>query len=272
MYACTVSPRRSVERAREWSVDSGVRRTRLWKLVAKASERIGFRRRQEGRLSLESLGLIYGTDKATHIRNGRSYCDIYEDYLRARRGRRFTLLELGVRHGVSLRMWNAYFRRASVIGLDVDPGAADRAPDFQVYVGSQDDADLLRRIADEHPSLEIVVDDASHMNPLTFASFETLFPRLPSGGLYIIEDLAPGAYGPDWPGAEAANVDGAWGTAWPGHEYGPDVSLLDNRQADIEAFRNRLAYDCDLGPWDESVSGEVAFVHVWPSLLIVGRT
>jgi hypothetical protein len=250
---------------------AGLRRTPLWKVAARVAERTGYRRRKEARLGLERLGLIYGTDKATHVRNGRSYCDIYDDYLRARRTREFTLLELGVRHGASLRMWNAYFPRASVIGLDVDPGAVSRAEEFQVYIGSQDDADLLGRIADEHPSLEVVVDDASHMNPLTFASFDILFPRLPRGGLYIIEDLAPGAYGPDWPGAEAANVDGAWGAAWPGHEYGPRVSLLDNRKDDIDAFRNRLAYDCDLGPWDESVAGHVAFVHVWPSVLIVGR-
>jgi len=247
------------------------RHPRLWNLIASASERTGYRRRRERRLSLERLGLIHGTDKATHVRNGRSYCDIYDGYVRERRGRRFTLLELGVRHGASLRMWDAYFRRANVVGLDVDPGAVQRAAGFQVYTGSQDDAELLNRIADEHPALEIVVDDASHMNPLTFASFDVLFPRLPSGGLYVIEDLAPGAYGPDWPGAQAANVDGAWGAAWPGHEYGPEVSLLDNRRADIEAFRNRLAYDCDLGPWDDSVAGEVAFVHVWPSVLIVGR-
>ncbi len=253
---------------------SKIRRTPFWKLAATASERVGYRTLRERHLSLQRLGLIHGTDKATHIRNRRSYCDIYEEYLRDRRRRSFTLLELGVRHGASLRMWNVYFSEATVIGLDVDPFAAKRAAEFQVYIGSQNDADLLNRIADEHPALEVVVDDASHMNPLTFASFDVLFPRLPRGGLYIIEDLAPGAYGPDWPGAEAANVDGAWGTAWPGHEFGPDVSLLDNRRADIEAFRNRLVYDCDLGPWDrseESVSGNVAFVHAWPSILIVGK-
>lgn len=228
-------------------------------------------RRAPWTLSLEQLGRIYGTDKATHVFNGRSYCAVYERYLRDRRRRRFALLELGVRGGGSLRMWQAYFTHARVIGLDVDPRAPASAPEFHVYVGSQDDRELLNRVVDEHPDLEIVVDDASHMNPLTFASFETLFPRLRSGGIYIIEDLAPGAYGPDWPGAETANADGAWGAAWPGHEYGPKVSLRDNRRADIEAFRNGLVYDCDLGPWDNSVPGTVAFVHAWPAVLVIGR-
>jgi hypothetical protein len=170
-------------------------------------------------LSLEQLGCIHETDKATQVRNGRSYLAVYERYLRERRRRCFALLEIGILKGASLRMWNAYFPRASVIGLDVDPRAPSHAPEFPVYVGSQDDRELLNRIADEHPDLEVIVDDASHINPLTFASFDALFPRLTSGGLYIIEDLAPGAYGQDWPGAEAQNIDGAWGTAWPGMEH-----------------------------------------------------
>jgi hypothetical protein len=224
-------------------------------------------------LDLDRLGRIHGTDKAKPRRSGeRTYLAVYERYLRQRRFRRLTLLELGVYRGASLQMWRSYFPRATVIGLDVDPHAAERAPDFQIYIGSQEDPELLNRIADEHPTLEVVIDDASHINRLTFASFEVLFPRLRSGGLYIIEDLAPTAYGRDWPGAEERNVDGAWGTAWPGMEYGPPVSLLDNHKADIEAFRNRLAYDCDLGPWDDAVPGDVAFLHQWPSLLVIGKT
>lgn len=219
---------------------------------------------------LNKIGQIYGTDKASHVRNGLSNLDIYERYLRPLRRRRFTLLELGVYRGESLRMWRAYFWRATVVGLDVDPKAPGRAEGFHVYVGSQDDSRLLDRVADEHPDLTFVLDDASHLNPLTFASFERLFPRLPSGGLYVIEDLAPPGYGRDWPGSET-HSDGTWGRTWPGMEHGPDLSLLDNHRADLEAFRNNLAYDCDLAPWDETLPGLVSFVHQWPGVLVVGR-
>src|SRR5262249_36540874 len=38
--------------------------------------------------------------------------------------------------------------------------------------------------------LDLVIDDASHMYVLTKQSFETVFPLLRPGGLYIIEDWA----------------------------------------------------------------------------------
>ena len=44
--------------------------------------------------------------------------------------------------------------------------------------------------------LDLVIDDASHFYGPTLASFETLFPLLTPGGLYIIEDWAWG----HWPG------------------------------------------------------------------------
>jgi hypothetical protein len=225
-----------------------------------------------GLLGLQKLGAIYGTDKAshTHTFNGRTYLEIYERYLHPLRRRRFTLLEIGVYRGDSLRTWRAYLRHATVIGLDIDPEAQRRAPDFIVYEGSQADPKLAEQIVERHPDLRVVIDDASHINPLTFASFEHFFPKLPSGGLYFIEDLSPAAYGTDWPGAHA-HADGTWGTTWPGMAYNPDLSLLDNRRNDLEAFRNTLAYDCDLQPWDESIGTGIAFVHQFPGVLVIGK-
>ena len=37
-------------------------------------------------------------------------------------------------------------------------------------------------------AIDLVIDDASHVYEPTLASFETLFPHLRPGGLYIIED------------------------------------------------------------------------------------
>ena len=53
------------------------------------------------------------------------------------------------------------------------------------------DAPVLARRVDAafgNRPLDLVMDDASHLGPQTRASFETLFPRLRAGGLYIIED------------------------------------------------------------------------------------
>jgi len=39
------------------------------------------------------------------------------------------------------------------------------------------------------PDLDIIIDDASHASHHQQNAFLTLFPKLRSGGLYIIEDL-----------------------------------------------------------------------------------
>ncbi len=67
----------------------------------------------------------------------------------------------------------------------------------------QADRESLRRIIDEDfdGTLDGVVDDASHMYDHSLASFETRFPRLRPGGMYLIEDWSwahhPSFQGPD---------------------------------------------------------------------------
>ena len=53
----------------------------------------------------------------------------------------------------------------------------------------------MREILDHEfvdESIDLVIDDASHLYVETKASFEELFPRLRPGGLFIIEDWASG--------------------------------------------------------------------------------
>jgi hypothetical protein len=218
---------------------------------------------------LTKLGQVFGTDKvdALHTHNGLAYTDVYEKYLGPWRRRSFTLLELGVHRGDSLRMWNAYLPRATVIGLDLEQVAVKQAPEFDVTVGSQTDHEVLGGILERHPDIRIVVDDASHITELTIASFRFIFPRLASGSLYIIEDLSPNSY-EEWPGHDAER-----GANWPAVAQNAAAPRF-NRRQDMDAFLRELIRDCDLGGGafgegpDEK---QVAFVHVWPSIVIVGR-
>jgi hypothetical protein len=218
---------------------------------------------------LTKLGQVFGTDKVDerHTRNGLAYTDIYERYLRGWRRQRFTMLELGVYRGDSLRMWNAFFPRAKVVGLDLEPSAAEHAPEFEVVVGSQSDPTLLESVVRRHPDLRLVVDDASHITSLTIASFRGLFPRLPRGGIYIMEDLSPNTY-EEWEGHDPVR-----GANWPAIQQNPDESPFNARQ-EMDDFLRELIRDTDLGggPFGEGPgTKQVAFVHVWPSIVIVGR-
>ena len=118
------------------------------------------------------------------------YLDIYDKHLADRRGKPFRMLEIGVFHGGSLELWRRYFGDEAILfGIDIDPECADRVdPPNQVRIGSQDDPIFLRKTVTEMGGLDVVLDDGSHVGRHQWASFRTLWPLLPVGGLYIIED------------------------------------------------------------------------------------
>ena len=204
--------------------------------------------------SLERLGDLHGTDKGDryHTHVGRTNTAVYDMYLKGWRRQSFSLLEIGVLDGASLRMWRSYFPKARITGLDIDPRVRVMEREgFRILVGSQADEQLLAQVA--APDLRFVIDDGSHVNELTVATFDYLFPRLPSGAIYVIEDtLNTYDTAHDW---------------WPGMEYNrPDLDLK-NKREDIDRLVTRLQHDCDIGGDGRTVS----FVHTWPGLILVGR-
>lgn len=112
-----------------------------------------------------------------------------------------SLLELGVYRGGSLKLWREYFGPAAqVFGIDIDPACARFDGDYgSVRIGSQADPDFLQGVVQEMGGIDIVIDDGSHVMKHIKASFETLFPLLSDGGLYVVEDLHT-AYWPSFGG------------------------------------------------------------------------
>lgn len=111
------------------------------------------------------------------------------------------IVELGVHHGGStvLLAEVAQPERLVAVELATDKGEAlrrylDEASSGAVraYFGvDQADGERLGRIIDDEfgtTPLDLVIDDASHLYEESRASFETLFPRLRTGGVYVLED------------------------------------------------------------------------------------
>ena len=142
-------------------------------------------------LSLTDLAIHFGTDKwGTH-----RYTKHYERHLKHLRNRKFTLLEIGIggyaregQGGASLRMWKHFFGKAQIIGLDIQDKSFVNEERIQAYRGSQTNEALLLTIADSADDLRVVIDDGSHRPEHIRRTFEILFPLLPSGGIYAIED------------------------------------------------------------------------------------
>ena len=116
------------------------------------------------------------------------------------------ILELGMWDGGSIAFWFEYFNPDKHVGVDLRQKedseyfkryTSSRGLDQKIrtYWGiNQGDSAKLRGIVktEFQGPLDLVIDDASHMYDLTKKSFETLFPLLRPGGLYVIEDWAWG--------------------------------------------------------------------------------
>jgi SAM-dependent methyltransferase len=126
------------------------------------------------------------------------------------------IVELGVWDGGGLVFWFEHFRPEKHVGVDIRN--RQDGIGFQEYVRSrtaeerirtywntdQADGAALRAIyhAEFAPrSIDLVIDDCSHLDGPTRSSFSTLFPLLRPGGIYLIEDWA-WSHWPDWSRAE----------------------------------------------------------------------
>lgn len=118
------------------------------------------------------------------------YFDIYERHLDRFRGKSPVMIEIGVMGGGSLAMWKDYFGPGSrIIGVDINPVCkAHEAEGIEVFVGSQDDPDLINSIFEKHPRVDIILDDGSHVMHHMIASFEAMYNRVHADGVYMVED------------------------------------------------------------------------------------
>ena len=114
------------------------------------------------------------------------------------------MLEIGIWDGGSTVLWYEHLRPARLVAIDLQD--REDSPYFRRYVTAnglearlltrwrtdQADRAALREIVERDlgGQLDLVIDDGSHLDVPTRASFEALFPLLPPGGLYIIEDWA----------------------------------------------------------------------------------
>lgn len=138
-------------------------------------------------MKLDELGRKHGTDKAS---GSHDYLVIYEEYLGDYRAKpELTVLEVGVRTGASVRMWQEYFPEAQIVGIDILESCRAHADTrITIEIGDQSDHDYLRGIGEKYRP-DIVIEDGSHNWTHQIDTFRMLFPHIKEGGIYICEDL-----------------------------------------------------------------------------------
>lgn len=152
---------------------------------------------------LTSLAEIYQTDKwGRHF-----YTPIYHHWFRDLRYHEVRLLEIGIggyaksrQGGNSLRMWKNFFPKGQITGIDLYDKRDLGENRIHIYTGDQSDVDFLKQVSSKEGPFNIIIDDGSHMQSHMITSFETLFPLMSPGGIYVIEDTQT-SYWPKFEGS-----------------------------------------------------------------------
>lgn len=143
------------------------------------------------------LAIKYGTDKGGwHLIAGDTahvYTPYYHEIWKDRRQEVMNVLEIGINHGCSMRLWQDYFPNAHIYGIDSDPNTLrDYGPRVHCARAYQQDRDSLLAAMQEfrNPKFDFIVDDGSHEFNHQWISANVLMPFLKKDGLYVIEDMA----------------------------------------------------------------------------------
>ncbi|BBK45414.1 hypothetical protein STVA_54340 [Allostella vacuolata] len=144
-------------------------------------------------------------ERRNGIHKWHHYFDIYERHFAPWRGQDITLLEIGVQRGGSQELWRSYFGpRARIFGIDIDPRCASITGNGRVFIGDQADRTFLRRVLAETGRPHIVIDDGGHTMNQMITSFEEIYPRMQTPGVYLVEDT----HTCFWPGQYQDRPDG----------------------------------------------------------------
>lgn len=139
---------------------------------------------------LDQLAIEAKTDKSS---KRHDYMRFYEHLLTPYKDKSFSMLELGVglpsRRAPSLRTWKAFFPKARIVGVDIKGISKTFEEDrIHIEIGDASKPKFLKRVFRSYqPS--VILDDASHFWSHQIIGFQTLFPMLPPGGVYIVEDV-----------------------------------------------------------------------------------
>jgi hypothetical protein len=209
-------------------------------------------RAADGALDTE-IGRLFFANQGRVVHKWLQYFPVYERHLADYRGTDFKMLEIGVFKGGSIALWRDYFgSEATIFGIDIDPQCAGFVdPPNQVRIGSQADPAFLQSVVKEMGGLDVVLDDGSHVADHQQASFETLFPLLRDGGIYIIEDVHT-AY---WP----REFNGG---------YRRRKSAIEQAKLLIDDMHHWYHGRCT---FETVARGDVSGVHFYDSILVIEK-
>ena len=144
-------------------------------------------------MSLTEIANKHRVDKGTEHYEAHGYTDIYQQYINAYNT--YNLLEIGIWHCDSIRMFNEYNPNIIYNGIDIDETVGSNlfgGEQCKIFIGNQSDGEFLEHVLNSVGDLDVVIDDGSHNHDDILNTFVKVAPRLKSGSIYFIEDLHAG--------------------------------------------------------------------------------
>lgn len=217
----------------------------------------------------------FGNRVTDKHRSSRQHLSLYEQLLPPHRYTAKKVVEIGVNRGGSIRTWQKFFPNATIYGADIrnktlaNIRGLDRVVPFHL---DQSKAEDLARLAAEGP-FDVFIDDGSHIWSHQIATFETIWPSIAPGGVYVLEDTCT-SYD-HWLDTEGKTRVSVNYNDQPlscmeyfkklldhlnfdGQDYNhPDQAYSDfQRTIDLICFRTNVVYitkrTADRDPWDRS--------------------
>lgn len=135
--------------------------------------------------SMEEIGKRTETDKIWF----HGYHRFYQFFLEQLREKPIVMLEVGIEKKKSLKMWQEYFPKAKIYGIDINLGFKHETG--EVFKGDQSDIGFLNEvIGGIGKRADLIIDDGSHVPEHQLKTFCHLFLHLlKPGGIYTIEDI-----------------------------------------------------------------------------------
>ncbi len=124
-----------------------------------------------------------------------SYIQYYESLLFPYRNCK-SVLEIGISHGNSLRMWEDFFKDAKVYGMNnTSEGRDGEGLKAMIAEGTHNivigDACSHEQVESKYSGMkfDIIIEDASHVLEHSLEIYKNFKDKVAPGGLYIIEDV-----------------------------------------------------------------------------------
>lgn len=135
------------------------------------------------------------TDKGTDFEERHGFTEFYYDYFQKLKdtNEKIYILEVGVYHGASLKMYNEFFEKnCEIYGIDINLSQNKyRDDNIHLYQFDINDKDKLNNFFEEIKDIkfDFILDDASHNFQDQYKSLFSLYKKLKHNGKFILEDL-----------------------------------------------------------------------------------